>query len=88
MCYGSPFDGQCMSAFASLAHDLDWGFESVCDARSLVFQCLRAKCVHANTRGLGMSIPTCLVQDEGHTTLGTTHTSSLSEPWYAGREHG
>jgi len=78
MCYGSPFDGQCVSPFASLAHDLDWVFESLRDARSLVFQCLRAKCVHDNTCGLGMSIPTCLVQDEGHTTLGTIHTLSLS----------
>ena len=53
MCYGSPFDGERMAPFASIAHDLDWGFESVCDAGSLVFQCLKAKLVYVDTGRLG-----------------------------------
>ena len=35
MSYGSPFDGQSVVPFASLTHELDWIFESVCDAKSL-----------------------------------------------------
>jgi len=78
MCYGSPFDCERIAQFASIAHDLDWGFKSVCDARSLLFQCLEARLVYVNTGGLGISIPASLVQYADQVVHGTTTTPSLN----------
>ena len=63
MCYGSPLDGEGPAPFASTIHEIDWVFGSVCNARSLVLQCLVTRQVHVETHGLPISIAMCLVPD-------------------------
>lgn len=76
-CYGSPFDGMGTFKFASLAHDVDWVFGSICDALSLGFQCLRSRCIHTSVVGRHISIPASLVQDEYWPPTGTITIPSL-----------
>ena len=76
-CYGSPFDGMDNEPFASAIHEVDWIFGSVCNARSLAFQCLVTRQVHVQTPDLPVFIHASLLGDIKSPPLPMSRASSL-----------